>query len=275
MVLVVGAGMAGLSAARNLTDAGWPVRLIEARNRIGGRVYTNRDWGVPLDMGASWIHGTTNNPLVELASQAQAQLVPTDYYQWSKLAVDPRLQPIDYDENTWRRFVSQARDEVDGGTLAGAVDAGARRQELSYAQRAELAFYVNTEIEDEYAADADQLSATTFDQGQYLGGEQEILPNGYDALPTQLAHGLQVVFNTAVTAIVRRDTSVTVRAGNQSFEGPAAIVTGRHHAGRGRNVELDHRPLCARLVLVPRARARPRRPAPTARTDQRSALPGG
>jgi monoamine oxidase len=41
----VGAGMAGLAAARSLADAGWPVRLIEARDRIGGRVHTNRDWG--------------------------------------------------------------------------------------------------------------------------------------------------------------------------------------------------------------------------------------
>lgn len=61
-VLIVGAGMAGLSAARSLADAGWRVRVIEARDRIGGRVYTNRDWGVPLEMGASWIHGTTDNP---------------------------------------------------------------------------------------------------------------------------------------------------------------------------------------------------------------------
>ena len=43
-ILVVGAGMAGLAAARSLADAGWPVRLIEARDRIGGRVHTNRDW---------------------------------------------------------------------------------------------------------------------------------------------------------------------------------------------------------------------------------------
>src|ERR1700757_2816386 len=106
-VLIVGAGMAGLSAARSLADAGWPVRVIEARDRIGGRVYTNRDWGVPVEMGASWIHGTTDNPLMELAQKAQAQLVPTDYYGWAKLAVDPQLQPLDYNPKTWRKFVDR------------------------------------------------------------------------------------------------------------------------------------------------------------------------
>jgi monoamine oxidase len=224
-VLIVGAGMAGLSAARSLADAGWPVRVIEARDRIGGRVYTDRGWGVPLEMGASWIHGTANNPLVDLARKAHAQLVTTDYYGWARLALDPRLPSLDYDKKTWRRFVERARDQVEGGSLGAAVDAAANSEELSDSERAELAFYVTTEIEDEYAAGANQLSALTFDQGNYAGGDQDVITSGYDALPKLLADGLQIVLNSPVTAVVRRDTSVVVRAGNRSFEGPAAIVT--------------------------------------------------
>jgi monoamine oxidase len=224
-VLIVGAGMAGLAAARSLEDAGWPVRVIEARDRIGGRVHTNRDWGVPLEMGASWIHGTTDNPLVDLARKAQAQLVTTDYYGWAKLAVDPRLAPLDYNKKRWRRFVEGARDQVDGGSLGAADDGAANSEELSDCERAELAFYVTTEIEDEYAAGANQLSALTFDQGNYAGGDQDVITSGYDALPKLLADGLQIVLNSPVTAVVRRDSSVVVRAGNRSFEGPAAIVT--------------------------------------------------
>ncbi len=224
-VLIVGAGMAGLSAARSLADAGWPVRVIEARDRIGGRVHTNRDWGVPLEMGASWIHGTTDNPLMELARRAQAQLAATDYYGWAKLAVDPQLQPLDYDRSAWRRFVERARDHVDGGSLGAAVEAAAASADLRGSDRAQLAFYLTTEIEDEYAGDADQLSAKTFDNGDYADGEQAVVTNGYDALPGLLANGLRIVLNTPVTAIVRRENSVIVRAKNRSFEGPAAIVT--------------------------------------------------
>ncbi len=224
-VLVVGAGMAGLAAARSMADAGWPVRVIEARDRIGGRVYTNRDWGVPLEMGASWISGMSDNPLMELAQKAQSQLIPTDYYGWAKLAVEPQLQPLSYDPESWRTFVQRARDRVDGGSLGAAVDAAARGEELSDSDRAQLSFYLTTEIADEYAADPNQLSAMTFDDSEYAGGEQDVVANGYDALPRLLANGLEIALNTPVTAIVRRDDSVVVQAGNRSFAGSAAIVT--------------------------------------------------
>ena len=224
-VLVIGAGMAGLSAARSLADAGWPVRVIEARDRIGGRVHTDRDWGAPLEMGASWIHGTADNPLVKLARQAQAQLVTTDYYGWARLVVDPKLAPLDYDPTLWRAFVERARFQVDGGSLAAAVNAAIGGAALSTSDRAQLSFYLTTEIEDEFAADADQLSAITFDEGDYTGGDQVLITNGYDALPTLLASGLQIELNTPVTAIAWRDDSVLVRAKDRSFRGRAAVVT--------------------------------------------------
>ena len=92
--------------------------------------------------------------------------------------------------------MSEARDEVDSGSLGAAVSAQADSEELSDRERAALAYYVTTEIEDEYAADADQLSATTYDLGTYTGGSQSVITSGYDALPRLLADGLQIVFNT-------------------------------------------------------------------------------
>ncbi|MCS5550405.1 MAG: FAD-dependent oxidoreductase, partial [Gammaproteobacteria bacterium] len=55
-ILVVGAGISGLGAAKELHDSGYEVTVLEARNKIGGRINTDRSLGFPLERGANWIH---------------------------------------------------------------------------------------------------------------------------------------------------------------------------------------------------------------------------
>jgi choline dehydrogenase-like flavoprotein len=62
-ILVVGAGIAGLGAARALHDLGYEVEVVEARERLGGRIWTVDR----IDYGAHWIHGTEGNPITQLA----------------------------------------------------------------------------------------------------------------------------------------------------------------------------------------------------------------
>jgi len=67
-VIVVGAGAAGLAAARTLTESGVTSKLIEARNRIGGRTFTDTSiFGVPYDRGAHWLHESDVNPWIDYA----------------------------------------------------------------------------------------------------------------------------------------------------------------------------------------------------------------
>ena len=66
-VVVIGAGVAGLSAARRLRAAGVTVTLVEAGSRIGGRARTVTFEGAPFDLGATWLHAAQRNPLVALA----------------------------------------------------------------------------------------------------------------------------------------------------------------------------------------------------------------
>jgi monoamine oxidase len=67
-VVIVGAGVAGLAAARVLTAGGRTVMVLEASPRIGGRVFTDiATFGVPFDRGAAWIHGADENVMTRLA----------------------------------------------------------------------------------------------------------------------------------------------------------------------------------------------------------------
>ena len=68
-VLVIGAGISGLTASLELVRAGHPVTIVEARNRVGGRI-DSHDWSNgTIDLGASFLHGVDGNPLVDLLKQ--------------------------------------------------------------------------------------------------------------------------------------------------------------------------------------------------------------
>ena len=88
-VLVIGAGIAGLTAARDLAIDGYNVAILEARERIGGRIWTSHELGLPADLGASWIHGFEDNPIARLARRHAIAIVRTN------ISSDPSTVPLD------------------------------------------------------------------------------------------------------------------------------------------------------------------------------------
>src|ERR687885_347078 len=82
-VLVIGAGMAGLAAARALHDAGCQVLVVEARDRVGGRVYTRHDADSPvaIELGAEFLQGLPPR-LHELARQAHLLVCDLGGERW-------------------------------------------------------------------------------------------------------------------------------------------------------------------------------------------------
>ena len=107
-VIVIGAGAAGIAAARRLSNAGIDTLLIEARDRIGGRVYTHHPSGspLPIELGAEFIHGDVDEtlsivraaklPLIQLPDEhlevRQSKLVPIRDF-WGEIDKVRRLVP--------------------------------------------------------------------------------------------------------------------------------------------------------------------------------------
>jgi hypothetical protein len=79
-VIVIGSGIAGMTSAQLLLNNGYSVTILEARDRIGGRTYTNNQifsyngQPVPIDVGASWIHGDQNQPLMYLKNTGNIEV---------------------------------------------------------------------------------------------------------------------------------------------------------------------------------------------------------
>ena len=67
---MIGAGVSGLTAARELQRDGHDVVVVEGRDRIGGRTWTVDLGGAPADLGGSWIHGPFENPLIDVVGEA-------------------------------------------------------------------------------------------------------------------------------------------------------------------------------------------------------------
>ena len=77
-VLVVGAGIAGLTVANALAHAGVDCVVLEARERTGGRLHTVDLAGTPVDLGGSWVHHPVGNPVRRLADEAGIPCRPGD-----------------------------------------------------------------------------------------------------------------------------------------------------------------------------------------------------
>lgn len=119
-VLVIGAGAAGIGAARTLAARGIPVAVLEARDRIGGRAHTISLRGHPLDLGAHWLHAGPINPLVALGRARGERLrrAPQDSHVWVG------RRPGRPDEI---RANARAFDRADRAMTLGAAQPGADR----------------------------------------------------------------------------------------------------------------------------------------------------
>ena len=233
-VVVVGAGMAGITAARALTRAGVPVRVVEARPRIGGRIHTVRDWpGVPLDLGASWIHGYDGNPLTPIAERAGAPMVRTSYSS-GRVHVDPGLRDAGLDRPDTQRWAALVRRALRtawrrdrDSSLAAAVRRETRDLDLSRVERADLAFYLNATYVTEWGADPAELSAFHVDDGREFGptGEDVLFPHGFDRVVEHLARGLRPTLGVRVRRVVLRRRGVDVHTSAGRLRASAVVVT--------------------------------------------------
>jgi monoamine oxidase len=201
VVVVVGAGLAGLTAAAALQRAGLEVRVVEARDRIGGRLDTiePEGWPLPVERGASWVHDRSASTLADDLAEVGSTTVPFPYEPHRVLGPDGEVPA------SWLRPAARAVD----GALGWAADRSVDRSlaaALEGSGRAEgvdpsaLDHHLDVEVVAEHGADASQLSAWyAFDEGSV--GTDLLVVGGYARLADRLAADLDVQLSRPVVGI--------------------------------------------------------------------------
>jgi monoamine oxidase len=228
-VIVIGAGVAGLRAARLLGEAGLHVLLLEARNRIGGRVWTiHSPEGVPVELGAAFIHGIPSN-IFEAARAATLELCEFTGPQWVQL--DGKLQPSgDFFART-RSVMARMDSRPPDHSFAKFLDDCEGEDEVrlwgleyvegfhgALAERISVHSLVRS-MKAEQQVEGDRSFRLT-------GGYGELLRVMQGALPADL---VQLRLNTAVQSVQWARHQVRIQAlskdASVEFTAPRAIVT--------------------------------------------------
>ena len=217
-VIVVGAGLAGLGAAATLRDHGYEPVVLEARDRIGGRVHTIDHFDTKVDLGAAWIHDSKTNPLTAIAHKAGLQTVATDYDRVALRTGDGTPVSSDSVDGATRardQILDQASSTADStpnATLESVLGSLINDQDLNGEQAAALNWLLGVEIPLDVGAAPDEVSVEGFSEGSNLGGGPDLMiRGGAVGLVEAIAEGTKVLTKTRVTAITQSADGVIVR----------------------------------------------------------------
>jgi monoamine oxidase len=195
-VIIVGAGAAGIAAARRLSAAGRSFMLVEATDRIGGRCFAeSRSFGVPFDRGAHWIHNPDINPLTKLAPRTGLDIYPAPSAQ--RVRIGQRRARETELEDFLAAMVRASRAIADAARGKGDIDcARALPKDLGDWQST-IEFALGPYAS---AKDLREISAHDFSRS----ADRDIgafCRQGYGALLAKLAEGIPVELETPVTQV--------------------------------------------------------------------------
>ena len=232
-VIIIGAGMAGITTAKELLASGYNVTILESRGRSGGRILTSKIGDIPIDMGAAWIHGDTKeNPLIGLVKKHKLQTAATNW------------------DETW--FYSDGTDEIEDKTFNSIERKAAKvinqihriqleaeknqsmestiEKLLSEVRGSSLVkkgvrWWISSEIEAVSAANYKDLSLYYWDQDEGFEGEDLILLKGYGSLIKKMSEGVHIEYDKKVESINYGREGIEISGKWGSINGDLAVVT--------------------------------------------------
>lgn len=223
-VIIVGAGAAGLTVARLLRGHGIETTVLEARDRIGGRVDTRNIGGATVDVGGAWLDGVPRNPLYKLARSGGLTSVDMRY------SVLRGLRLFDAESRSWLQWLTVLRAMISAERIyrnltGDGPSQGARIDELAGSGRPLAREFARMFIRLEQAEEPDRVEASPGDGVEPYGGTQHMLVGGYAPLIDRIGAGTAVTFGSIVSQIDYGPDEVVVAASGGTYEGSHVVVT--------------------------------------------------
>ena len=213
---VVGAGSAGISAAKEASALGLACIVLEASGRVGGRAHSCNIGGHALDLGAGWLHSANRNPLVPLAEQYgfAVDRSPTPWRgQFRSLGFSPAEQRSAYE--AFAHFDLAVEGPQIGDVAANALPSGGKWNAFIEA----LSGYLNG---------TSLMHMSAIDYSAYSRASTACnwrLNKGYGSLIGALANGLEIEHDFKVNSIEWDGKHVRLSSKRGSVIARAAIVT--------------------------------------------------
>jgi monoamine oxidase len=219
-VAIVGAGAAGIAAARRLAAAGRRCVVLEAADRVGGRCVTDtRTFGVPFDRGAHWLRIADLNPVAKLAAAARLEVYPAPPGQ--RLRIGRRFAREGEMEDFLSALVRANR--AIGDAVRGKADvscAQALPRDLSDI-RPTIEFVLGP-----FGTSRDLSETSAYDFGRMAERDTDAFcRQGLGTLLARLAEGLPVQLSNPVTNISWSRGAPEVQGARGRFQANAVIVT--------------------------------------------------
>ncbi len=231
-IVVIGAGLAGLAAASELHKQGREVMILEARDRVGGRLWTSQKWSdAPMDLGASWIHGVLGNPITKLAQECDAERVTTSYD--NSIIFDSngdplnerRIEQLEELRTKLHRAIRDAQDDDVDKSIDEVAKNLAKRLKANQEAIQLLNFLVSSEFEQEYAGDAKRLSAYWYDSDKAFDGDDELFVEGYQVIVDWLSKDQAIRLGEAVKSIEWSEDIVRIITHRGEFIADKVLIT--------------------------------------------------